>query len=286
MKFYLSSFAALLSVFLSTAAPASFAGVPFSSDDKQAAQEPPVFSKAEIDAAKQYPNYFTLNPDSIRLQLLEVTEEPDMSYVKMSETPPKDDSSILVTIDQIVNIASKVWNIIQANAPVVNIETKYATAYPEGVTAASQLAQWSKPKSYVYGFYAENLWGSVMIDCKYKVSLTYNGSYKGKGKYLTAVAVIPTTVSVGWGYKFYMSAAVPDSTVANVGTHLDPVAAMQLKLNWKMATALKEIDGTSVYYVQGDGFYEEIANPWKKDPVVENVEAAAPLLDAGDVFGR
>ncbi|MBI4351798.1 MAG: hypothetical protein HY550_10180 [Elusimicrobia bacterium] len=278
MKFYLSSFAALLSVLLSTASPAFCAGVPFRSDDKQADQEVPQFSKSEIDAAKQYPNYFTINPDSISLRLEEVVEEPDMNYVKMSETPPKDGANILVTIDQIINIASKVWNVIQNNAPVVNIETKYATAYPEGVTAASQLAQWSRPKSYVYGFYAENLWGSVMIDCKYKVSMAYNGSYKGKGKYLTAVAVIPTTVSVGWGYKFYMSAAVPDSTVANVGTHLDPVAAMQLKLSWKMATALKEIDGTSVYYVQGDGFYEEIANPWKKDPVVEGIGSAAPLF--------
>lgn len=283
MKFHLSSFAALFTVLSSLAAPAFCAEVPFRAGEKQADQEHPQFTKSEIDLAKQYPNYYTLNPDSIKVELLEVTEEPDMNYVKLQETPPKEGSNILVTIDQIVNIASKVWNIIQANAPVVNIETKYATAYPEGLTSASQLAQWSKPKSYVYGFYAENLWGSVMIDCKYKTTFTYNGNYKGKGKYLTGVAVVPSVVSVGWGYKFYMSAAVPDSTVTNVGTHTDPVAAMQLKLSWKMATALKEVDGTSVYYVQGDGFYQEIANPWKKDPVVEGVKSAAPLL-TGEVF--
>ncbi|MDD5207880.1 MAG: hypothetical protein PHV36_00695 [Elusimicrobiales bacterium] len=284
MKLYLSSLSALFSVLFSVAAPAFCAEVPYRSDDKQAQEAVPVFTKYEEDVARQDPSYFTINPKSIRVQLIETKDEPDMSYVKLQEAPPKDLNSVLVTIDQIVNIASKVWNIIQANAPVVNIDTKYATAYPQGITSASQLAQWSRPKSYVYGFYAENLYGGVMIDCKYKMSYTYNGNYKGKGKFLTGVAVIPASVSVGWGYKFYMSAAVPDSTIANVGTHLDPVAAMQMKLSWKMATVLKEVDGTSVYYVQGDGYYEEIANPWKYEPSIEYVNSAAPLLNAAKVF--
>ncbi len=283
MKLYLSSFGALFSVLLSVAAPAFSAGVLAGPGDKQALQAVPVFTKSEVDAAKQDPKYYTIDPASVRLELIETKEEPDMSYVRMQEAP-RDLNGILVSIDQIVNIASKVWNIIQANAPVVNIDTKYATAYPQGITAAAQLSQWSRPKSYVYGFYAKNLYGSVMIDSEYKVSFTYNGSYKGKGKYLTAVAVIPTSTTVGWGYKFYMSAAVPDSTIANVGTSADPVAAMQMKLSWKMATVLKEQDGTSIYYVEGNGYYQELANPWKKDPQVENVKAAAPLLTPGKVF--
>ncbi len=284
MKLYLSSFSALFSAFFLIAAPAFSAGAASISDEDQSIRVTPEFTKSEADQARQDPKYFTINPDSVRIRLLEVKDEPDMSYVRMSETPPKDLNGILVSIDTIVNIASKIWQIVQANVPVVNIETKYATAYPQGVTSASQLAQWSRPKSYVYGFYAENLYGSVMIDCKYKVSFAYNGAYKGKGKYLTAVAVIPTVTQVGWGYKFYMSASVPDSTIANVGTDTDPVAAMQMKLMWKMATVIKEVDGASVYYVQGDGYYEEIASPWKKEPKVENVKAAAPLLDPGTIF--
>ncbi|OIO04399.1 MAG: hypothetical protein AUJ51_02090 [Elusimicrobia bacterium CG1_02_56_21] len=242
------------------------------------------FTKNERDYAQTDPSYFTLNKDSIKLTLLEVTEEPDMNYVRLQEDPMKPIDGILVTIDKIINIASKVWNIIQQNAPVVNIETKYATAYPYGITSASQLAQWSRPKSYTYGFYAENLYGSVMIDCKYKFSYSYNGAYKGKGKFLTGVAVIPTSVKAGWGYRFYMSAAVPDSTIVNAGTDKDPVAAMQMKLSWKMATVLKEVDGTSVYYVQGNGYFEEIASPWKKGPAVESVNSAAPLLDTDNIF--
>jgi len=248
------------------------------------AQDTTGFSRQEIEYAKSNPDYFTIDPASIRLTLLETTEAPDMSYVKLHEANRPLDG-ILVTIDNIINIAEKIWKIVEANKPVVNIESKYATAYPEGITAAAQLNSWSKPKVFSYAFYAENVYGSVMINVKYKAAFAYNGNYKGKGKYLTAVAVIPTVVEVGWGYKFYMSAAVPDSTVTNVGTQADPVAAMQLKLNWKIATVLKESDGTSVYYVQGDGFYDEIASPWKvKEVKVEELNSAAPLLTPEKVF--
>lgn len=284
MKYYLSSFSAAFSFLFALAAPAFCADVPFASEERQALQVTPVFTKYEKDMAKAYPEYFTINPKSVKLTLVGVANEPDMGYVKLQEQPPKDLAGVLVTIDQIVNIASKIWQIVKDNAPVVNIETKYATAYPQGITSATQLGQWSKPRSYTYAFYAENMFGGVMIDCRYKVSYTYNGSYKGKGKYLTAVAVVPEVATVAWGYKFYMSASVPDSTVTNTGTEKDPVAAMQMKLAWKMATVLKESDGTSIYYVQGDGFFEEIANPWKQQPKLEEVDAARTLLDPAKVF--
>lgn len=284
MKFYLSSFCVVSSLLISLSQQALYAQAIEDLDERPVVQATPEFTKYETELAQKYPSYFTINPASVRLELLEVKEEPDMSYVKLSETPPKDLNGVLVSIDTIINIAAKVWHIIQANVPVANINTKYATAYPQGVTAAAQLAQWAKPKSYVYGFYAENVYGGVMIDCKYKVSFTYNGAYKGVGKYLTAVNVTPTVASVAWGYKFYMSASVPDSTVTNVGTDKDPVAAMQMKLTWKMATFLKEVNGTSIYYVQGDGYYNEIANPWKVQPKIEDVEAAAPLLTPEEVF--
>ena len=283
MKKYFSSFSAVALAFLCAFPPFSAAQEIIERNTPPDSKE---FSPYEKDAARNYPDYYTINKDSVRVRLLEVREEPDMSYVTLKEMPPKDLAGILVSLDTIINIATKAWDIVKDNKPVVNLDTKYATAYPQGITAASQLSQWSRPKTYVYGFYAENLYGGVMIDSKHKVIFTYNGSYKGKGKYLTAVTVVPTVANVSWGYRFYMSASVPDSTIANVGTDLDPVAAMQLKLTWRMASSLKVIEGTSVYYIQGDGYFEEIASPWRKDwKKAEDVKAAGPLLlDPAVVF--
>jgi len=243
----------------------------------------PSFTRNELNNAMEDPDYFTIDPASIKTTILEVREEPNRSYVKMNEiSDPKYD--LLVTLDSLINIASKVWKIVVDNAPQVNIDTKYAVAYPQGITSASQLEKWTKPLSYVYGFSAKNLYGVKTIDVEYKAIYTYGGSYKGKGRFLTAVTIIPTKVNVSWGYRFAMTASVPDSTITNVGTNTNPVAAMQLKLLWKISTALKESDGASVYYMQGDGYFEEIASPFSKTPKIEDLTSALPLIGGAKIF--
>lgn len=243
----------------------------------------PNFTQTERQIAKEDPAYYTIDPSSIRVTLKESRDE-DVSPVKLVEPSPKSLDDVLVSVDKIINIASKIWKVIQDNAPVVNIDSKYATAYPAGVTAANQLSGWTRPRSYVYGFYAKNLYGYKAIDVEYKITYTFGGSYKGNGRYLTAVAMVPTKTDVAWGYRLSMNASVPNSTVVNVGTEDAPVAALQLKLLWKMSTVLKESDGTSIYYVQGDGYFEEIARPWKAAPKLENMGSAARLLDTENVF--
>jgi len=268
---------ALLAVFLFSPIAAVYSQE-FLKDDK------PVFKLSEIEDAKRDPNYHTINPASIKITRVEIAEEKDFSYLG----PVKAGESPLVVIDQIINIFTKVWTIIQQNAPVVNIDTKYAAAMPQGITGWNQLAEWKRPKAYLYSFYAENLYGVKTIDVTYKVLYTAGGKYKGKGLYLTGVTVAPTVVNVAWGYRFSLAAAVADSTIANIGTELDPIASMQMKLGWKISTALKDSNGTSVYYIEGNGYFEEIASPFAREAVkVENIGSAAPLmLDPAKVFAQ
>lgn len=240
------------------------------------------FDQYEIQTAYRYPDYYTINPASIKITVQEVTEEADLSYLPQ---PKAGEESPLVIIDQIVNIANKIWQIIKQNEPVSTIDVKYASAVPEGITAWNQLTEWKKPKTYVYGFYAENVYGITMVDVKYKVIYTYGGKYKGKGYYLTGVTITPTTVDVGWGYRFSLGASVPDSTITNIGTSANPVAALQLKLTWKISTVMKDSTGTSIYYIQGDGYFEEIASPFtvKAAEAPKGIEEAKGLLPASKV---
>ncbi|MCX5792161.1 MAG: hypothetical protein NTY45_08115 [Elusimicrobia bacterium] len=243
-------------------------------------------AKDETELSEKYPLYFTLRPLSIKITRQDTRSEPDIPYVRLNE-PSRTTVDALVNIDNIVNLASKIWKIVSDNAPVVNIETKYAVAYPQGVTAASQLTRWSRPKSSDFRFSAENFFGEKIIDVEYKVIYTYGASYNGNGKFLTAVAVVPIRVAVGWGYHFLINASVDDSTITNVGTSTEPIAAMQMALSWKISTVLKEFDGTSVYYVQGDGYFEEIASPFAYDAEgvkSEDIKSAVPLLDPEKTF--
>ncbi|HBB66878.1 MAG: hypothetical protein A2X28_10230 [Elusimicrobia bacterium GWA2_56_46] len=241
------------------------------------------FRASEKLSAQRDPKAYTIDPASVRITRLAAAEEKDLSYLAPVVS---DVGGSLVVIDQIINIASKVWNIIQQNAPVVNINTQYAAAVPQGITSWNQLSEWKKPKSYIYGFRAKNLYGMSVVDVKYKVIFTPGGKYQGKGRYLTGVTVVPTKVNVSWGYRFSLAAQVPDSTVINEGSGEDPLASLQLKTAWRISTAIKSFDGASVYYIRGDGGFEEIANPFSvKEVKMEDVESAAPLLlDPAGVF--
>lgn len=257
------------------------------------AQVPAVYSEFtefETKAAERNPDYYTINPASVRMVRIAQGEDPALLEEQRKAAPRSETGDSLVVIEKIINIAEKIWAIIEKNAPVVNINTQYATAVPDGITAWTQLQSWSRPRTYTYGFYAENLYGVTVLDVQYKVAYTYGGNYNGKGKYLTGVTVIPEKVDLAWGYKFSMKAQVPDSTVVNVGTHADPKAAMQLKLNWTISTAVKSSNGTSVYYIEGDGGFSEIASPWKAenarfdDMDLSTYQAAAPLASDAKIF--
>jgi len=180
-------------------------------------------------------------------------------------------NAVLDTIDKIVNLAQKVWEIIEKNQPVVNINVNYANAVPYGIQHWTQLQGWSKPKTATYRFVAKNLSGIEVVKVTYQLEFRYNGNYQGKGKFLTGVTIEPISVETVWGYNVSLSAEIPDSTIANVGTHEDPIASMQVQLKWTIHTKIKDTQQKEIYYVQGDGKYGVIATPFKGG-VIEKVK--------------
>jgi hypothetical protein len=252
-------------------------------------QDQEQFSALEVQAAKADPKYYTLDAASIEIVPLGPAAAPSvLPEVTIPKPPSGQGGTIpgtppippvgggqdpLIIIDHIINIAQKIWQIIEQNKPVVDIKTTYAVAVPDGITHWTQLQQWKPPEGTTYAFYAKNAYGVKAVEVKFVVFRTCGGNYKGKGKYLAGVTVEPVSVSVAWGYKFSMNAEVP--SVANVGTTEDPIASMMAKLNWKIATVIKEEQGTSMYYVQGDGLFKELSGPFKnaaREKVRESLE--------------
>lgn len=195
-------------------------------------------------------------------------QDVSVSYLGAAVAPtniPKpdgggDDSALV--LDQIINIATKVWRIIEENKPVVDVKTQYAVAVPSGTTTWGQLAGWRPPKGEVYELLAKNGYGSQVVRVRYQVLRTFGGSVRGKGRYLTGVTVEPLLVEVAWKYKLTLRAEVPESSVVNAGSHEDPVAAMLVKLYWHIETPIKDSQGQGVYYVTGDGRFQEIGRPF------------------------
>jgi len=186
-------------------------------------------------------------------------------------------TDIIGNLDSIVNLAEKIWDIIAKNQPVVNITVNYANAVPFGTSHWTQLQGWSKPATKKYAFTMKNGFGSQAVKVTYQVHYTYAGNFQGKGKFLTGVTIEPLNVEALWGYNVDLVAEVPDSTVANVGTHEDPIASMQVKLKWKVHTIIKDITEEAIYYVQGDGLLTEIGKPFKNGMEIKGQEKAQEL---------
>jgi hypothetical protein len=246
--------------------------------------------------------YLTVNPDSASFEEIIYTPKgggpipvstgaPVLPQPPVGPVIPQDNTQpgpstldqvngVVDTIDKIVNLVDKIFGIIAKNQPVVNINVNYANAVPFGTSHWTQLQGWSKPATRRYAFRIENLYGMEVVKVIYQVQWIYGGNFNGKGKFLTGVTVEPLSVDTAWGYNVDLTAEVPDSTVANVGTASDPIASMQVQLKWKVHTIVKDMQQKSIYYVQGDGYMKQIGGASKSEKAAQKkLEAVTERLN-------
>lgn len=163
-----------------------------------------------------------------------------------SETEETDPLAIIETF-------TKVWQIIEDNQPVVKIDTdKFANALP----AISQInwsavGGWQPERNVTITTVYTNLYGMEVVRLQYQVKLVYGGNVRGKGLYIASAKIIPTQVSVAWGYTLNVVASAP--LILNARTTQDPLAVIYLNINYVVSTIVKTDSITDTYQVQGDG---------------------------------
>ena len=236
-------------------------------------------AQSQIDQLKNNPAFYEVDPNSVSIEYLGDIPENNLERgvhqpVGMTAVNIGTASDTVDLLDKIINVAKKIWDIIDDSKPVSNINTSYASALPYGMKA-SQLSGWQNPRSYRYGFYVKNLYGITTVDVRYKVTFQYGGGYKGHGRFLTGVTVVPESVDTLIGYSFYMTASVPDSTLVNIGTKENPIAALRLVLQWRISTIIKDSQATAVYYITGDGRFQQISSPFRSPEGVRGVSGSS-----------
>ncbi len=217
--------------------------------------------QAQADLAKQKIDvkYFTLKtPTIVELQETEgsvsaLDAAPAPATPDLSGGVSSDIDGMQVIFDQIVNMGKQIWNVVESNRAVVNVETDSANALPLGVSDWQGMQGWKTPKVKVFHVSYENLYGINTVDFTYRVMFTPGGNIQGRGAYLAQVTVVPANVSVAWGHKFSMKASIP--SVTNAGSSRHPVAAAQVQVGWKVETVLTHSEEVANYYVRGDGAF-------------------------------
>ena len=181
------------------------------------------------------------------------TEQPllEAPFLNQSALP-----DIGVSIADIVNIGKEIWTIIQDNKPVVNVSTDHASALPKGITEWTSLAGWQAPQAKTFQTTFTNAYGINVVTFEYRLTYTGGGNYRGKGKYLANVTVVPSNLYVAWGYKFTAQATIP--SITNAGTTQSPLAAAEILVKWDIDTVINHIEQSADYYVRGDGTFQAL----------------------------
>jgi hypothetical protein len=163
-------------------------------------------------------------------------------------------------LDKVINIGKKIWTVVDAGKPVVDLTSDVATALPASGSGQplcwTRLEKWQAPQSHVYAVSLKNLYGMEVVHLQYRVMFLAGVSFKGQGHYIGYATIQPSDVSVAWGYDLQVQASAP--TVFNMGTASSPVAGMNLEIKYTVKTPLKQTTASRVYYITGEGQFEEL----------------------------
>jgi len=181
---------------------------------------------------------------------------PNVKPGGQQPTPTNPLDLVDVIVDKIINIGKKIWAIVDAGRPVVNLKYDTAHALPAGIKCWTDLEGWSAPQTKLYQAAYENGFGSTVVNYAFRVSFISGGSWKGQGDYITMATIQPTRVEVAWGFNFDAVATVP--IVFNQGTRSAPIAGMQLVMNWQTRSPLKHIQEAESFFINGQGRLEHL----------------------------
>ncbi len=207
-----------------------------------------------VTAMRTKPEFYQLSPAMVR-EVIPTAGEIYSDYLPYP-APPTD--SVIPSLDwnSMITIGEKVIEIVKAGRPVVNVRRDSVAVVPAGVTAWSQLTGWQPPATKVYQVTAENGFGMTVVDMRLKVSMNYNGGVDGRGQFLANVIVVPSSISVLWGFSCDVWAEHRDPV--NIGTLEMPVAGLGFDIRYRYGSLVSEQVGTKDYFVSGSGEIREI----------------------------
>lgn len=141
-----------------------------------------------------------------------------------------------VIVDKVINIGTKVWNVLEKGRAAYNFKNQQANALPEGALRWNQLQRWKSPVSKVYSVVGKNIFGVEIARFDYRVILLAGGDVEGIGRYIGYATVHPADVNVP--FLGELDATVKVESVYNLGTKNNPVAGMVMNITLKSTSKI------------------------------------------------
>lgn len=196
----------------------------------------------------------TRNIEGLTVEVLEVAEKNplapmaiDSDCTDISATRAPD----AIAWGDVIALGEKIWAVIEAGRPVVTLNIPVVHALPRGLGCWADLEHWSAPATRAFEVTYKNGFGMEVVKFRFRLQYSYGGGNGPVGQYLANVTVVPAELNVMWGYTF--DANVEVGRALNLGSKAAPIAGLELNLNWKVSTAVKDIQNTVQFFVEGNG---------------------------------
>lgn len=165
-------------------------------------------------------------------------------------------NALEMVVDKIINIGKKIWDIVQAGKPVVNIKTDIATALPLGARCWADLQGWQMPETRVYEVGFKNGFGMEVVKMSYRVMWLPGGTVDGVGQYIGYASMAPVDIKVQWGFSLNANVSIP--TVFNMGSKEAPIGGMQMNMGYRVESPITTIDQGQAFFVDGRGQFKKL----------------------------
>lgn len=178
--------------------------------------------------------------------------------VLQQANPIEQTGNVIKVARELVALGEDLYRLVVKGRP--NNTTKYApiSVIPRISNQPVDLLEtenWSMPVKRTYDVSWTNVYGVEVVYFRYSVFYSYNGSYDGRGRYLTSVQVLPEQVKTLWGYDF--TATMKLGGIQNNGTRLNPIAAATVLIEYTIATVLKAENRVDTFFVTGNGGFRK-----------------------------
>jgi hypothetical protein len=212
-------------------------------------------------------DFFTVSKVRIREtnNLVLTDERLDRLYLKSdfrvkdlpkNGNPPTVDNAgkVISTAKDLVALGEDVYKLVIKGKP--HNTTSYApiSVVPKENGEAVDIfttEYWSEPVSRTFEAVYENLYGVDVVTFRYSVIFSYGGSYNGKGKYLTAVQIIPEQVRTLFGFDF--TSTMKLGGIQNHGSRENPIAGATLLLESTISSVMVAHTDVYTFHVNGMG---------------------------------
>ena len=167
---------------------------------------------------------------------------------------------VIQIANDIIALGERVYEIIKKGKPVLNMEYAPISVLPkDGAGRAVDVMDtegWSMPVGRKVRMVYKNGFGSSVVTFDYTIVYSHSGSQDGRGAYITALQVVPSNVSVSWGFSLNVSMKLVG--LQNHGSRANPVAGAVIGVNYRTESVLKTIETTDTYHVTGRGGFSQL----------------------------